>query len=61
MELKHRALPKVDILHVIGRVDASTAPELQQALQELFAEGRYRIVLDLSELSYVSSPGRPAR
>ncbi len=57
MEIAHRYFNRVDLLSVIGRVDATTAPHLKQALDDLFATGRYRIVLDLSELEYISSPG----
>jgi len=48
---------RVDLLEVSGRVDAATAPRLKQQIDALFDEGRYRIVLDLAKLEYVSSPG----
>jgi anti-sigma B factor antagonist len=57
MELAHRVVNKVDILKLKGRLDASTAPNLQREIQGLFSNGRYRLVLDISELEYVSSPG----
>lgn len=57
MEVSHRRLNRVDLLTVAGRVDAATAPKLKQVLEELFTEGRYRIVLDLKHLDYISSPG----
>lgn len=57
MEVTHRRLNRVDVLTVTGRVDAATAPRLKQHIDNLFGEGRYRIVLDLAELDYISSPG----
>lgn len=57
MEVTHRRLNRVDLLEVGGRVDAATASKLKQQIDALFEEGRYRIVLDLAKLEYISSPG----
>ena len=57
MEVSHRRMNRVDLLEVSGRVDAATAPRLKQQIDALFEEGRYRIVLDLAKLEYISSPG----
>lgn len=57
MELSHRAMNRVDLLEIAGRIDAATASKLKQRIDALFAEGRYRIVLDLAGLEYISSPG----
>jgi anti-sigma B factor antagonist len=57
MNVEHRRLNRVDLVAVSGRIDAATAPQLKQQIEALFEEGRYRIVLDLEKLEYVSSPG----
>jgi anti-sigma B factor antagonist len=57
MNIEHRRLNRVDLVAVSGRIDAATAPQLKQQIEALFEEGRYRIVLDLEKLEYVSSPG----
>ena len=57
MNIEHRRFSRVDLLEVSGRVDAATAAQLKQQIEALFDEGRYRIVLDLARLEYVSSPG----
>ncbi len=57
MELNHRRLQRVDLIEVAGRIDAATAPQLKQLIDSIFADGRYRIVLDFSRLEYISSPG----
>ncbi len=48
-------LKRVDLVQVGGRVDSSTAPQFEQALQKIIDEGRYRIVVDLREAEYLSS------
>lgn len=57
MELAHRRLNRVDVLAISGRVQAPEALQLQERINALFAEGRYRLVLDLEKLDYISSPG----
>ncbi len=57
MEIAHRPFNRVDLVAVSGRVDARTAPELDEVIAGLFREGRYRIVLDLSHLEHISSAG----
>ncbi|HMO57010.1 MAG TPA: STAS domain-containing protein [Roseiflexaceae bacterium] len=57
MEIQHKRLHRVDLLAIRGRLDAANAPDLKQLLEELFDQGRYRIVLDLEHLEYVASPG----
>ncbi|MBI3536692.1 MAG: STAS domain-containing protein [Chloroflexi bacterium] len=48
---------RVDLVEVTGRVDSSTAPLLDQALQKIIKEDRAHIVVDLSQTEYVSSAG----
>jgi anti-sigma B factor antagonist len=57
MEISHRQLPRVDILALSGRVQAPEASQIQARINELFAERRYRILLDLEQLDYISSGG----
>ncbi len=40
----------------VGRIDSATAPDLEKTLMDLVAE-RKSIVLDMSEISFVSSSG----
>ncbi len=48
---------RVDLIQVDGRIDSSTAPQLEQALNKIVNEGRYRIVVDLSDTDFMSSAG----
>lgn len=45
------------VLALAGELDVTTAPQLEQALGELDSEPYDRVILDLSELSFVDSAG----
>lgn len=57
MEVKVRQLKRVDLLEVGGRVDSSSAPQMDQALQEIMDQGRFRIVVDMAGVEYLGSAG----
>ncbi len=60
LTVQKEAVGPVDVIEVKGRVDGSTAPQLDDALQESLKKGRYRIVVDFSETSFLSSAGMRA-
>ena len=45
------------ILAVKGRLDSVAAPEFSKQIDDLINQGETRVVLDLSELDYISSAG----
>ena len=57
MEIVHTPFKHCDVVKVQGRIDSATAPKFAEALNAITVEGRYRIVLDLSELVFISSAG----
>ena len=57
MEITIRELKDVDVVTVAGRVDSSTAPQLDQVLKGLVDNGRFKLVLDLAGVAYMSSAG----
>jgi anti-anti-sigma factor len=57
MEVNTQNFKRVDLVTVSGRVDSSNAPILDQALKDLTNDGRCNLVLDLSEVDYMSSAG----
>jgi anti-sigma B factor antagonist len=57
MEITHKRFNRVDLLTIVGRMDAASAPQLKQQIDSLFDQGRYRLVLDLAGLEYIASPG----
>lgn len=48
---------EVKLLQVAGYLDAHTFEELEDALGQLHAEGIYKIIVDLSQVDYISSAG----
>ena len=57
MELTTKQFKNCDLVAVKGRIDSSTAPQLTEALEAITAGGRYKIVLDMTGLEYMSSAG----
>jgi anti-sigma B factor antagonist len=57
MDVGHRRIHRVDVLSLNGRMLPPEAAILKEHIDALFAEGRYRIVLDLADLEYISSGG----
>jgi anti-sigma B factor antagonist len=47
----------VDIIRPVGVIDNNTAAHVATALQKEFAIGRVKLVLDLSNVNYISSAG----
>lgn len=56
-EIKRKDNPNASILYLKGYLDAHTASELEGYLQKLVDEGKYNIVVNFKELSYISSAG----
>lgn len=44
-------------LHISGRLDTTTAPELEKAINAALAEGAKELTLDMAEVTYISSAG----
>ena len=57
MEIITQQFKHCDLISVKGRIDSYTAPKLGEALEAINNEGRYKIVLDLSGLEFMSSAG----
>ena len=47
----------VTVLSISGYLDAHTAPEFETAFKNLIQENRYKIVVSLEHLQYISSAG----
>ena len=45
------------VLSVDGRIDASTAPQLEEELSNMIQQGEENILLNLAGVSYISSGG----
>jgi len=57
LTVTRKSLNRVDVVSTSGRIDASTAPILEQSLKTCLNEGRYRLVIDLKDTAYISSAG----
>ena len=57
MEVTTEQFKRVSIVKARGRIDSSTAPELAEAFTALTRDGRFKIVLDMSEVDFISSVG----
>jgi anti-sigma B factor antagonist len=57
MEVTTTQFKRCDLVKAIGRVDSQTAPQLETALKEINDANRFNIVLDMDEVSFVSSAG----
>ncbi len=57
MEITSRQEKQAMVVSVTGRIDATTSPELETKLQELTTGDMNKLVLNLSELEYISSAG----
>lgn len=57
MEITVQQFKRCDVVKVKGRVDSLTSPQLAQALNSVIEGGRFRIVVDMSEVEFISSAG----
>ncbi len=57
MRIDTEIADEVAVCHASGELDAYTAPELRDALDELLGEGEAWIIVDLQELTYLDSTG----
>ena len=48
---------RCEVLQTSGRIDSSTAPELEAALKAITDAGKHNIVFDMSEVNFLSSAG----
>jgi len=57
MEITAQKFKHCDLLSVSGKVDSYTAPDLIKAIEGLNKDNRFKIIVDLSNLEYMSSAG----
>lgn len=57
MELSTNRYKRCDVLKPVGRIDAYAAPDLEEALNDVIDEGRYNLVVEMSEVDFLSSRG----
>lgn len=57
MDLTTQEFKHCDLIKVKGRVDSATAPEFAKALETSNNNNHFNVVVDMSELEYMSSAG----
>ena len=45
------------VLELLGYLDAHTAPVLEEAFQKMIGTGKFRIIVNCKDLTYISSAG----
>ncbi len=57
MEITTTEYKRCNVVKTVGRIDSYTAPELEESLSALTNEGKYKIVLDMEDVDFMSSKG----
>jgi anti-sigma B factor antagonist len=57
VDVTHKRLKRVDLVAVSGRLDSYTAPDLEESFRVINDAGRFRIVVDMTDLEFLSSAG----
>lgn len=57
MEINITEYKRCDVVKATGRIDSSTAPQLEEALNSIIEAGRYKIVFDMTDVTFMSSKG----
>lgn len=57
MEIVHIEYPYCDLIKVSNRIDSYSAPILSSKLGSVIDDGKYNIILDMTDVIYVSSAG----
>ncbi|MBI3591877.1 MAG: STAS domain-containing protein [Nitrospirae bacterium] len=59
MEINTRKKDNVLVISLKGRLDAVTAPDFDKKLESLLSEGENALIINFSELEYISSRELP--
>jgi len=57
MEITVKELNQIELIAIKGRVDSVEASRFAQALESANHRGKYKLVVDMSQLEYMSSAG----
>lgn len=57
MEVTTTQYKRSDLVKPSGRVDSFTAPKLAEILDRITNSSRYKVILDMEEVEYMSSAG----
>jgi anti-anti-sigma factor len=57
MNFSTTSYKRCEVLKTAGRIDGSTAPELEVALKAIIDAGKHNIIFDMTEVNFLSSAG----
>lgn len=57
MDITKTQYKRCDVVKMVGRVDSYTAPNLEEALNDITSNGRYKIIFDMTDVDFMSSKG----
>ncbi|MBE6414465.1 MAG: STAS domain-containing protein [Verrucomicrobiaceae bacterium] len=57
MEIKIISQPSSEIIVIKGRLDVTTTQDLEKTFTDLFNAGKNKMLIDCTELEYISSAG----
>ena len=57
MELKQETIRDVNVISIKGRLDVTTTPNLEQTFAKVFEQEKVKVLVDCTELEYISSAG----
>jgi len=57
MQIQHKQYARVDLIEVSGRIDSANAGQLEEVFKGITDDKRFRIVVDMENLEYMSSRG----
>jgi anti-sigma B factor antagonist len=52
-----KPMENCDVVEIKGRIDSFTAPQLSDTLHDITQQNIYNIILDMNDVSYISSAG----
>jgi anti-sigma B factor antagonist len=57
MEIQHNQLKRCDVIKISGRIDSATAPKFAEVSNKIVEAGRFRLVIDMEGVDFISSAG----
>lgn len=57
MEIERKTFNQVEMIVLQGRMDSREAKKLEDLLEELFAQVKYHLAIDMTDLDYISGRG----
>jgi anti-sigma B factor antagonist len=57
MDFEIKEYKRSTMIYTSGRIDSYTAPEVEEALNQLIEKGQYNIIFDMRDVTFVSSAG----